>query len=99
MYFDMNWRWRNFPKVLIAQVQGKAIGGGMMLLSACDLIVASEDALFSDPTVNGYSGRRVFRLPVGHGPAQGEGVPLYRRLLHRAGAARRRLHQSGRSPG
>ncbi len=52
LYFDTTWRWRNFPKILVAQVQGKTIGGGMMLLSACDLIVAAESALFADPTVN-----------------------------------------------
>lgn len=52
MYFDTTWRWRNFPKVLIAQCQGRTIGGGMMLLSACDLIVAGESAQFADPTVN-----------------------------------------------
>ena len=69
MYFEMTWRWRNFPKVLIGQVQGKAIGGAMMLLSACDLIVASEDALFSDPTVNmGIPGVEYFGYPWDMGP-------------------------------
>ena len=69
MYFDMTWRWRNFPKVLIGQVHGKVIGGGMMLLSACDLIVASEDALFADPTVNmGIPGVEYFGYPWDMGP-------------------------------
>jgi enoyl-CoA hydratase len=69
MYFDMNWRWRNFPKVLIGQVHGKVIGGGMMLLSACDLIVASTDALFSDPTVNvGIPGVEYLGYPWDMGP-------------------------------
>ena len=69
MYFDMNWRWRNFPKVLIGQVQGKAIGGAMMLLSACDLIVASDDALFADPTVNvGIPGVEYLGYPWDMGP-------------------------------
>lgn len=69
LYFEMNWRWRNFPKVLIGQVQGKTIGGGMMLLSACDLIVASDDALFADPTVNaGIPGVEYLGYPWDLGP-------------------------------
>ena len=69
LYFEMNWRWRNFPKILIGQVQGKAIGGGMMLLSACDLIVASEEARFADPTVNvGIPGVEYLGYPWDMGP-------------------------------
>ena len=44
-------RWRDFPKPTIAQVQGYCIMGGLILATACDLIVASEDAKFSDRTV------------------------------------------------
>ena len=69
LYFDTTWRWRNFPKILIGQAQGKTIGGGMMLLSACDLIVASDDALFADPTVNmGVPGVEYFGYPWDMGP-------------------------------
>lgn len=50
-YLGMCWRWRNIPKPTIAQVHGKVIAGGLMLVWPCDLIVASEDATFSDPTV------------------------------------------------
>ena len=35
-------------KITIAQVQGNAISAGLMLISACDLIVAADDAKFSD---------------------------------------------------
>jgi enoyl-CoA hydratase len=45
-------RWRSIPKPTIAQVHGKVIAGGLMLIWPCDLIVASEDALFCDPTVD-----------------------------------------------
>lgn len=44
-------RWRDVPKPTIAQVQGKVIAGGLMLVWPCDLVVASEDAQFSDPVV------------------------------------------------
>ncbi|MFF2085391.1 enoyl-CoA hydratase [Nocardia sp. NPDC058176] len=50
-YLGMCWRWRNIPKPTIAQVQGKVIAGGLMLVWPCDLIIAAEDATFSDPTV------------------------------------------------
>ena len=53
--WDMNvantLRWRDFPKPTIAQVQGYCIMGGMILATACDLIVASDDAKFCDRTV------------------------------------------------
>ncbi len=38
--------------VTIAQVQGYAIGGGLVLMVACDLRVASEDAVFSIPEID-----------------------------------------------
>ncbi len=44
-------RWRVLPKPTIAQVHGKVIAGGLMLMWPCDLVVASEDASFSDPVV------------------------------------------------
>jgi enoyl-CoA hydratase/carnithine racemase len=44
-------KWRNVPKPSIAAVQGRCISGGLLLAWPCDLIVAAEDALFSDPVV------------------------------------------------
>ncbi|HET6971481.1 MAG TPA: enoyl-CoA hydratase [Phenylobacterium sp.] len=51
IYLDMCERWRNLSKPMIAAVQGKCIGGGLMLAWICDLIIASDDAAFRDPTL------------------------------------------------
>lgn len=48
-YLDYSLRWRNIPKPSIASVQGVCIAGGLLLAWPCDLIVAAEDAKFSDP--------------------------------------------------
>ena len=40
-----------FPKPVIARVHGAAFAGGMGLVAACDLVVASEDAEFCLPEV------------------------------------------------
>ena len=45
------WRWRNIPKPTIAEVQGWVIAGGLMLMWPCDIIIAGEDAKFTDPVV------------------------------------------------
>jgi enoyl-CoA hydratase len=50
-YLEYTLRWRNLPKPSIAAVQGRCIAGGLMLCWPCDLIVAAQDALFSDPVV------------------------------------------------
>lgn len=51
LYLGMCQRWRELPKPMIASVQGACIAGGLMLAWCCDLIVCSEDAVFSDPVV------------------------------------------------
>ena len=64
IYLGMCWRWRNLPKPTIAQVHGKTIAGGLMLAWVCDLIIASEDASFSDPVVAfGVNGVEYFAHP------------------------------------
>src|SRR3954464_5116766 len=51
IYFDLCWRWRNLSKPTIAQVQGKVLAGGLMLVWVCDLVVAADNATFADPVV------------------------------------------------
>lgn len=64
IYLGLCWRWRNLPKPTIAEVQGKVIAGGLMLVWVCDLIVAADDAAFSDPVVAfGVNGVEYFAHP------------------------------------
>ena len=48
-YLEYAKRWRDIPKPSIAAVQGKCIAAGLMLCWPCDLIVAADNAQFSDP--------------------------------------------------
>jgi enoyl-CoA hydratase len=69
VYFQMCWRWRNIPKPVIAAAQGKTIAGGLMLLWVADIIIASDDAQFIDPTVGmGVNGVEYFAHPWELGP-------------------------------
>jgi len=43
------WRMRQTPKPIVAAVQGYALGGGLEIALACDLIVASERSRFGLP--------------------------------------------------
>ncbi|WP_205528517.1 enoyl-CoA hydratase [Desertimonas flava] len=64
VYFQMCWRWRNIPKPVIAAAQGKTIAGGLMLLWIADVILAADDASFSDPVVGmGVNGVEYFAHP------------------------------------
>ena len=51
-FLEYSLRWRNVPKPSIAAVQGVCIAGGLLLCWPCDLIIAADNAKFSDPVVN-----------------------------------------------
>jgi enoyl-CoA hydratase len=51
MYFDRCIKIHDFRKPTIAAVQGSCIAAGLMLACMCDLIVAADDAVFSNPVL------------------------------------------------
>jgi enoyl-CoA hydratase len=51
-YFDYCMRIWDFPKPTIAQVQGACVAAGLMVANMCDLVVAADDAFFSDPVTH-----------------------------------------------
>ncbi|MFL6243738.1 MAG: enoyl-CoA hydratase-related protein, partial [Acidimicrobiia bacterium] len=51
MYFDRCVKIRDFRKPTIAVVQGACAAAGLMLACMCDLIVAADDAKFSNPVL------------------------------------------------
>ncbi|NUS94970.1 MAG: enoyl-CoA hydratase, partial [Nocardia sp.] len=69
VYLGMCRRWREIPKPTIAMVQGACIAGGLMLAWVCDMIIAADDAFFSDPVVRmGIPGVEYFAHPWVMGP-------------------------------
>ena len=51
MYFERCLRIHDFRKPTIAAVQGSCVAAGLMLAAMCDLIVAADDAVFSNPVL------------------------------------------------
>jgi enoyl-CoA hydratase len=47
-FFENTRRWRNLRKITVAQVHGDVYAAALMLMWACDLIVAAEDTHFAD---------------------------------------------------
>jgi enoyl-CoA hydratase len=69
-FFQNTLRWRNLRKITVAQVQGRVMSAGLMLMWACDLIVAGEDAIFCDVVATrlGMCGVEYFAHPWEFGP-------------------------------
>ena len=64
IYLGMCRRWREIPKPTIAMVHGACIAAGLALAWVCDLIIASEDSFYSDPTLKmGLPGIEYFGHP------------------------------------
>lgn len=61
--FHMIMRFWNSPKPTISAVQGYVLGGGFELAMACDVTLASEDALFGEPEPKFGSGIVALLLP------------------------------------
>lgn len=51
MYFEKCLAIRDCRKPVIASIQGNCIAGGFMVAAACDLIVATDDAVFQNPVL------------------------------------------------
>lgn len=54
-YFEYSMRIWDFPKPTVVQVQGACVAAGFMVANMCDLMVASDDAYFSDPVTHSLS--------------------------------------------
>jgi enoyl-CoA hydratase len=69
-FFENTRRWRNLRKITIAQMHGSVFAAGLMLMWACDLIVAAEDTVFADVvgTRLGMCGVEYFAHPWEFGP-------------------------------
>lgn len=69
-FFENTKRWRDLRKITVAQVHGTVYAAGLMLMWACDLIVAADDARFADVvgTRLGMCGLEYFAHPWEFGP-------------------------------
>jgi len=77
-YLDETKRWRDLQKVTIASVQGPVFSAGLMLMWACDLIVADTTATFADVvgTRLGMAGVEYFAHPWELGPRRAKDLLL-----------------------
>ncbi|MCU1430767.1 MAG: enoyl-CoA hydratase [Actinomycetia bacterium] len=68
-------RWRDLVKPSVAAVQGKCIAAGLMLCWPCDLIIAADNAQFSDPVgLMGMPGIEFFAHPWEFGPRRAKQI-------------------------
>src|SRR3954465_8369165 len=77
-FFTNTRRWRDLRKITVASVQGPVYSAGLMLMWACDLIVADEPAVFADVvgTRLGMCGVEYFAHPWELGPRRAKELLL-----------------------
>jgi enoyl-CoA hydratase len=77
-FFENTRRWRNLRKITIGQAHGDVYAAGLMLLWACDLIVAADDATFADVVGSrlGMCGVEYFAHPWEFGPRKAKELLL-----------------------
>jgi enoyl-CoA hydratase len=77
-FFDNTRRWRNLRKITIGQAHGDVYAAALMLLWACDLIVASDSARFTDVVGArlGMCGVEYFAHPWEFGPRKAKELLL-----------------------
>jgi enoyl-CoA hydratase len=77
-FFENTRRWRNLRKITIGQAHGDVYAAGLMLLWACDLIVAADNTRFADVvgTRLGMCGVEYFAHPWEFGPRKAKELLL-----------------------
>jgi enoyl-CoA hydratase len=77
-FFDNTRRWRNLRKITIGQAHGDVYAAALMLLWACDLIVAADDTRFTDVVGArlGMCGVEYFAHPWEFGPRKAKELLL-----------------------
>jgi len=77
-FFENTRRWRNLRKITIGQAHGDVYAAALMLLWACDLIVAAEGTRFADVvgTRLGMCGVEYFAHPWEFGPRKAKELLL-----------------------
>src|SRR5580704_4056586 len=77
-FYDNTRRWRNLRKITIGQAHGDVYAAGLMLLWACDLIVAAAGTRFADVVGSrlGMCGVEYFAHPWEFGPRKAKELLL-----------------------
>ncbi len=75
--FDIIMRFWHSPKPTISIVNGYALGGGFELAMACDITLATPDAIFGEPEPKFGSGIVALLLPWITGPKQAKEMLLF----------------------
>ena len=77
-FFQNTLRWRNLRKITIAQVHGAVYSAGLMLMWACDLIVAADNVTCADVVGErlGMCGMEYFGHPWEFGPRKAKELLL-----------------------